>query len=59
MTTKTVFARIEKSIDKAFDATFVMSAADLDRTNDTIDPKAYDANISFMKQMGMLPADYQ
>lgn len=45
MTTKTVFARIEKSTDKAFDATFVMSAADLDRTNDTIDPKAYDANI--------------
>lgn len=44
MTQKTVFARIEKSINSEYDATFVMSAADVDRTGDTIDPKAYEDN---------------
>lgn len=41
---KTQFALIQKSINPDYDATFVMSAADVDRTGDTIEPKAYDEN---------------
>lgn len=41
---QTVFAHIQKSASPTADATFVMSAADIDRTRDTIDPAAYNSN---------------
>ncbi len=41
MTVKHLPLRIEKASHNEYDARFILSAATLDRVNDTIDPKAY------------------
>ena len=45
MTTKHMPVLIEKSTTEGYDARFVMSAATPDRVQDTIAPKAYEANV--------------